>query len=126
MHDQKNTNYLNLSKGLFEINEKIVYIAVVDIFSKVIEQYDKNLGTFFSEEELNNQLRNIAFATNGLSFENVKLMLLEKYNQKIAIINLNEDSMIIGIDKSSTWSDVSGIISYIECMTTRIPFISPR
>lgn len=123
MSGQKNINYLHLSRGLFEINEKIWYIAVVDIFGKVIEQYSGNLDTFISKVDVNNQLQNIAFATNGLSFENVKLMLLEKNNIKIAIINLNEDSIIIGIDKSATWSDVSGIFSYIECMTTRVPFL---
>jgi len=123
MSGQKNVDYLHLSRGLFEINEKILYIAVVDIFGKVIEQYSGNLDTFISKAEVNNQLRNIAFATNGLSFENVKLMLLEKNNIKIAIINLNEDSIIIGIDKSATWSDVSGIFSYMECMTTRNPFL---
>ena len=51
---------------------------VVDIFGKVIKQYGKNLNTSYNEEEINNQVRNIAFATNGLTFENVKLMILEK------------------------------------------------
>jgi hypothetical protein len=126
MNSQKNVDYLRLSKGLFEINEKIMYVVVVDIFGKVVEQYGKDLNTCFREEEINNQLRNIAFATNGLTFENVKLMLLEKNNQKIAIINLNEDSIIIGIDRIATWSDISGIFSYVECMTTRTPFLFPE
>ncbi len=123
---QKNVDYLHLSRGLFDINEKIMYMVVVDIFGKVIKQYGKNLNTSFNEEEINNQLRNIAFATNGLTFENVRLMLLEKNNQKIAIINLNEDSIIIGIDRIATWSDISGIFSYIECMTARTPFLFPK
>lgn len=126
MNSQKNIDYLHLSRGLFDINEKIKYIVVVDIFGKVIEQYDKNLDINFKEEEINIQLQNIAFATTGLTFENVKLMLLEKNNQKIAIINLNEDSIIIGIDRIATWSDISGVFSYIECMTTRTPFLIPE
>lgn len=123
---QKNVDYLHLSRGLFDINEKIMYMVVVDIFGKVIKQYGKNLNTSFNEEEINNQVRNIAFATNGLTFENVRLMLLEKNNQKIAIINLNEDSIIIGIDRIATWSDISGIFSYIECMTARTPHLFPK
>ncbi len=126
MSSQKNVDYLHLSRGLFDINEKIMYMVVVDIFGKVIKQYGKNLNTSFNEEEINNQLRNIAFATNGLTFENVRLMLLEKNNQKIAIINLNEDSIIIGIDRIATWSDISGIFSYIECMTARTPHLFPK
>ena len=59
MSGQKNVDYLHLSRGLFEINEKILYIAVVDIFGKVIEQYSGNLDTFISKAEVNNQLRNI-------------------------------------------------------------------
>jgi hypothetical protein len=123
-NSQKKIDYFRLSKGLFEINEKIKYIVVVDIFGKFVEQYGKDLSTYFSEEEIVNQLRNIAFATNGLTFENVKLMLLEKKDQKIAIINLNEDSIVIGIDMFATWSDVSGIFSYVECMFPRTPFLN--
>jgi hypothetical protein len=123
-NSQKRIDYFRLSKGLFEINEKIKYIVVVDIFGKFVEQYGKDLSTYFSEEEIVNQLRNIAFATNGLTFENVKLMLLEKNDQKIAIINLDEDSIVIGIDMFATWSDVSGIFSYVECMFPRTPFLN--
>lgn len=126
MTSHKNIDYLQLSRGLFDINEKIMYIVVVDIFGKVIKHYGKDPHISFNEEEINNQLRNIAFATNGLTFENVKLMLLEKNNQKIAIINLNEDSIIIGIERIATWSDISGIFSYIECMTARTPILFPK
>jgi hypothetical protein len=124
VNNQKKVDYFRLSKGLFEINEKIKYIVVVDIFGKFVEQYGKDLTAYFSEEEIVNQLRNIAFATNGLTFENVKLMLLEKKDQKIAIINLDEDSIVIGIDRFATWSDISGIFSYVECMLPRTPFLN--
>jgi hypothetical protein len=40
-------------------------------------------------------------------------MLLEKYDFKIAIINLNEDSIMIGIDKEATWPDILDILRYI-------------
>lgn len=98
-----------------------MFIVVLDIFGKVVKHYDKHSETFFTVEEATSKFHDIAFATSMLTFENIKFMLLEKNDLKIVVINLNEDSLIIGIDKNATWSDISGTFSYIECLISRIP-----
>ena len=98
---------------LLVLSEEIRFIAVINIFGEVVKQYSKNLAINpITREEISNQFHNIAFAS-VLTLENIKCMLLEKYDFKIAIINLNEDSLMIGIDKEATWPDILDILRYI-------------
>jgi hypothetical protein len=100
---QKKLDYTHSLDSLLVLSEEIRFIAVINIFGEVVKQYNKNLAINpITREEISNQFHNIAFAS-VLTLENIKFMLLEKYDFKIAIINLNEDSLMIGIDKEATW-----------------------
>lgn len=118
MRERVDLDYSRLYDELVEINENIMFLTVVDIFGKVVKQYYKNLTDLITEEELSSQLKRIAFSSNTLTFENIKLLLLDNKDFKIAVINLNEDSLVVGINKNATWSDVMCIFSYLECLTS--------
>lgn len=114
MQHQKKLDYTHSLDSLFVLSDEIRFMAVINIFGEVVKQYNKNLAiNTISREEISNQLHNITFATSILTLENIKFMLLEKYDFKIAIINLNEDSIMIGIDKEATWPDILDILRYI-------------
>ncbi len=105
-------NYSQLSNTLFTLNDKISYLSVINIYGEVISQYNRGSNVNSPmEEESANQLRHIAVATSNLIFENIKFMLLEKPNMKIAIINVEEDSLIVGIDKNASWTEISEIFN---------------
>ena len=113
MQHQKKLDYTHSLDSLLVLSEEIRFIAVINIFGEVDKQYNKNLAINpITREEISNQFHNIAFAS-VLTLENIKFMLLEKYDFKIAIINLNEDSLMIGIDKEATWPDILDILRYI-------------
>ena len=113
MEHQKKLDYTHSLDSLLVLSEEIRFIAVINIFGEVVKQYNKNLAINpITREEISNQFHNIAFAS-VLTLENIKFMLLEKYDFKIAIINLNEDSLMIGIDKEATWPDILDILRYI-------------
>lgn len=120
MQEQGNLNYPHLSNSLFALNEKISYIVIINIFGEVINQYNKNSNIHEVSKETSDQFHNIAFATSILTFENIKFMLLEKQDLKIIIINLNHDSIIIGIDKKADWLDISDIFSYLANLMASI------
>lgn len=114
MQHQKKLDYTYSLDSLFVLSEEIRFIAVINIFGEVVKQYNKNLAiNSISREEISNQFQNIAFATSVLALENIKFMLLQKYDFKIAIISMNEDSLMIGIDKEATWPDILDILRYI-------------
>lgn len=114
MQHQKKLDYTHSLDSLLVLSEEIRFIAVINIFGEVVKQYNKNLAiNSISREEISNQFQNIAFATSVLALENIKFMLLQKYDFKIAIISMNEDSLMIGIDKEATWPDILDILRYI-------------
>jgi len=122
---QKKLDYTHSLDSLFVLSEEIRFIAVINIFGEVIKQYNKNMAINpISREEISNQFHNIAFATSVLTLENIKFMLLEKYDFKIAIINLSEDNLMIGIDKEATWPDILDILRYIIDLMAFTPFSS--
>ncbi|HKG88647.1 MAG TPA: hypothetical protein VKA95_10000 [Nitrososphaeraceae archaeon] len=125
MRHQKKLDYTHSLDSLFVLSEEIRFIAVINIFGEVIKQYNKNMAINpISREEISNQFHNIAFATSVLTLENIKFMLLEKYDFKIAIINLSEDNLMIGIDKEATWPDILDILRYIIDLMAFTPFSS--
>lgn len=121
----KAVNYSQLSSMLFTLNDKISYLSVINIYGEVISQYsrDSNVNSP-KEEESANQLHHIAVATSNLAFENIKFMLLEKPHMKIAIINVEEDSLIVGIDKNASWAEISEIFNLTRLISSpRSPVI---
>lgn len=93
------------------LNDKISYLAVINIYGEVVKRYNRSANVNTPDEEAASQLHHIAVATSILTFENIKFMLLEKPNMKIAIININEDSIVVGIDKNASWLDISDIFN---------------
>jgi hypothetical protein len=111
---QKKFDDTHSLESLLVLSDEIRFIAVINIFGEVVKQYNNNLAINpISREEISNQYHNVAFATSVLTLENIKFILLEKYDFKIAIINLNEVSLMIGIEKEATWPDILDILRYI-------------
>lgn len=104
---------------LFTLNDKISYLVVINICGEVVSQYNRgsNINSPLREEAAD-QLHQIAVATSNLTFENIKFMLLEKPNMKIAIINIDEDSLIVGIDKNANWTEISEISNLIGLISS--------
>jgi hypothetical protein len=119
---QKKLDYTHSLDSLLALSDEIRFIAVINIFGEVVKQYNKNLAINpISREEISNQYHNVAFATSILTLENIKFILLEKNDFKIAIINLNEVSLMIGIEKEATWPDILDILRYIMDLMPLIP-----
>ena len=77
---------------------------------ELLHQHIKNQATIEKpEENLVEYFHNIAFATSFLTFENIKFMTLDKSFLKILIVNVNEETIIVGIDKQASWSNIFDI-----------------
>jgi hypothetical protein len=113
MQSENALDYSHLSDRLFTLNDKIIYLAVINIYGEVVKQYTRSSTVNSPKEEAATQFHHIAVATSILTFENIKFMLLEKSNMKIAIINVDEDSLIIGIDKNASWLDIADIFNLL-------------
>ena len=95
-------------ESLFSINKKIHYLAVVNLFGEVIHWNTRDPSA--QKEEIAEHLGRIAFATNSLTFENMKLMVVDKDNLRILVMNLNENSFIVGVDQGAAWHDLFSIV----------------
>lgn len=117
MQDQKIKRYAALSNTLF-LNDKVQYLAIGNALSEIVEIYhsyrqNKN-NIILSKEELSENLRKITFATSVLTFENVRLMVLDMNASKALILNLTEDTIIIGINKDALFPDLAQIFSCLS------------
>lgn len=108
MQNQKATDYWHVSDGLFSANDKVRYVAVVNMFGEVTQCFARTPRS--SPEEISQKFQRIAFAINALAFENVKFMLLTEDDLILLIINLGEDTLVVGMDKKTPWSEISAII----------------
>jgi hypothetical protein len=116
MQNQKSARYPDLSNALV-LNDKVQYFAVANILGEIVDIYhnsrlqNKNILT---KEEISKNLRKIALSTSMLTFENIKLMILEMNASKAMVLNLAEDTIIIGMDKDALLPDLAHIIDYIS------------
>jgi hypothetical protein len=94
--------------GLFSINDKIQYLAVVNMFGEVIHWNTRNPAS--RKEKILEHLDKIAFATNSLTFENIKLMVMDKDDLRVLVINQNENVLIVGTKKDASWHDVFNMV----------------
>lgn len=79
-----------------------------------MEQHIKNTDLDGTEENLVEQFRNITLATSIMTFEDIKFILLDKGHSKMLIVNINEETIILGIDKQATWTNILDIARYIS------------
>ena len=116
MQHQKAARYPDLSNALV-LNDKVQYFAVANILGEIVDIYynsrlqNKNVLT---KEEISKNLRKIALSTSMLTFENIKLMILEMNASKAMVLNLAEDTIIIGMDKDALLQDLAHIFDYIS------------
>ena len=116
MQNQKATRYPDLSNSLL-LNDKVQYLAVANILGEIVDIYhnsrwqNKNV---LSREELSENLHKIALSTSMLTFENIKLMILDMNASKAMVINLAEDTIIIGMDKDALLPDLAHVFNYIS------------
>jgi hypothetical protein len=105
-----NQNNLILNK-LVSLNNKIPYIITLNLVGDVVSVHcrDTVLQNIGIEKIMSNFTR-IVTATSLLNFDNVKFLMYEEDNRKHVIINLQETSIIIGLIRETTVSDVLLII----------------
>jgi hypothetical protein len=117
MQNQKIKTYAALSNALF-LNGKVHYLAIGNALSEIVEIYHSDRQhknkIILSKEELSENLRKITFATSVLTFENVMLMVLDMNASKALILNLAEDTIIIGINKDALLPDLTQILSCLS------------
>jgi hypothetical protein len=116
MQNQKLKRYAALSNTLF-LNDKVQYLAIANVLSEIVEIYHSDRqkkNNILSKEELSKNLRKITFATSVLTFENVRLMVLDIDASKALILNLAEDTIIIGMNKDTLLPDLAQICSCLS------------
>ncbi|HEX6281951.1 MAG TPA: hypothetical protein VFZ67_06950 [Nitrososphaera sp.] len=114
MQNQKVKRYAALSNTLF-LNDKVQYLAIANVLSEIIEIYHSNRQkeNILSKEELSENLRKITYATSVLTFENIRLMVLDMCASKTILLNLAEDTIIIGMNKDALLPDLAHIFDYL-------------
>ena len=116
MQHQKMTRYMALSNVLL-LNEKVQYLAVANVVGEIVEiLYNNRLqnNNILSKEKLSDDLHKISFSTSMLTFENIRLMVLDMSGSKAIVVNLAEDTIIVGMSKESLLSDVANIFRHIS------------
>ena len=115
MQNQKVKRYTALSNTLF-LNDKVQYVAIANVLSEIIEIYHSNRQkeNILSKNELAENLRKITFATSVLTFENIRLMVLDMNASKSIVLNLAEDTIIIGMNKDASLQDLAHIFNFID------------
>lgn len=116
MQNQKVKRYAALSNTLF-LNDKVQYLAIANVLSEIVEIYHsnrQNKNNILSKEKLSENLRKITFATSVLTFENVRLMVLDMNASTTLILNLAEDTIIIGMNKDALLPDLAQIFGCLS------------
>lgn len=116
MQNQKVKRYAALSNTLF-LNDKVQYLAIANVLSEIVEIYHsdrQNKNNILSKEKLSENLRKITFATSVLIFENVRLMVLDMNASTALILNLAEDTIIIGMNKDALLPDLAQIFGCLS------------
>ncbi len=116
MQNQKVKKYAVLSNTLF-LNDKVQYLAIANVLSEIVEIYHsdrQNKNNILSKEKLSENLRKITFAASVLTFENVRLMVLDMNASTALILNLAEDTIIIGMNKDALLPDLAQIFSCLS------------
>jgi hypothetical protein len=116
MQNQKVTRYPDLSNILL-LNDKVQYLAIANILGEIVDIYHNSRWqnkNALSREELSENLHKIALSTSMLTFENIRLMVLDMNASKAMVINLAEDTIIIGMDKDALLPDLAHVFNYIS------------
>lgn len=116
MQNQKLKRYAALSNALF-LSDKVQYLAIANVLSEIVEIYHsdrQNKNVSLSKEKLSESLRKITFATSVLTFENVRLMVLDMNASTALILNLAEDTIIIGMNKDTLLPDLAQIFTCLS------------
>ncbi|AFU60068.1 hypothetical protein Ngar_c31520 [Candidatus Nitrososphaera gargensis Ga9.2] len=117
MQSQKAREYVALSDNLFSVNDKVQYVAIANVLGEIIDIYHNNGAnspSVLSKGRLSEDLRKITLATNVLTFENIRLMVLDTASSKALIINLAEDTIIVGMSKDGVLPDLARVLSCIS------------
>jgi hypothetical protein len=115
MQSQKAREYVALSDSLFSVNDKVQYVAIANVLGEIVDIYHSgNNPSFISKEKLAENLYRITLATNVLTFENIGLMVLDIAGSKALIINLAEDTIIVGMSKEVVLPDLAHVLSCIS------------
>lgn len=115
MQHQKTTRYEGLPNALLS-DEKVQYLAIANVVGEIVEIFDSKVrqnNNLLSKEKLSNYLHKISFSTSMLTFENIQFMVLDTNGTKTMIVNLEEDTVIIGMNEDAGLSDVANIFRLI-------------
>jgi hypothetical protein len=104
----------SLIDKLESLKSNISYIVTLYLRGDIIYEHSMDIDvTDLDGEKIMNGVRRIITATSLLNFDNVKFLMYEENNHKNVIINFQETSVVIGLSKDASVSDVLGILSEI-------------
>jgi|GEM_PF-1099228 len=104
----------SLIDKLESLKSNISYIVTLNLMGDIIYEHYMDIDvTDLEGEKIMNGVRRIITATSLLNFDNVKFLMYEGNNHKNVIINFQETSVVIGLSKHASVSDVLGVLSEI-------------
>jgi len=99
---------------LESLNSNISYVVTLNLMGDITYEHYRDIAAPDGDsEKIMNGIRRIITATSLLNFDNVKFLMYEENNHKNVIINFQETSVVIGLSKHASVSDVLGVLSEI-------------
>jgi hypothetical protein len=104
-----------LIDDLLMLNDKIIAVEISNLAGKRLYRFSKKDR---DEQELGNvyqDLSNITKSSKTLSFENIKITVIDKELLKITIVNISFDNfLIIAFCPEASLTDIVDVVSYLS------------
>lgn len=114
MQSQKALGHEVLSRILTSDSDKVQYVAIANVLGEIVDIHHSRNTSTISREVLSENLRKATLATNVLTFENIKIMVLSIGQSNTIIINLAVDTIIVGMSKGASMSDFARVLSLVS------------
>ena len=95
-------------------NDSISFIVTLNLMGEVIYEHYRNIAKGErTNEKITKSIRRIINATSLLNFDDIKFLMYEEDGQKFILANFVETSIIIGLNKDASSSDLLDILDEI-------------
>ena len=113
-------NQINtLVNKLESLKNNISYVVTLNLMGEIIYEHYRDIITKdVDSEKIMNGVQRIITATSLLNYDNVKFLMYEEDSHKNIIINVEESSVVIGLCKCASESDVMSILSEVLSQIT--------
>jgi len=104
-----------LIDDLLKLNDKIYAIEILNLEGKQLYKFSKTDVTEQNFDDFYQDLNNITKSSKTLSFENIKISVIDKESSKIAIVNIGKDNfLIIAFCQEVSLTDIVDVVSYLS------------